>query len=115
MLEQLREAGVRVQAYIVFFCMALLSAFRADKAKTEKAEQKTHGLGMTRYRRELERSNRDKVAVFSGRHFGIFRIFEFGLLAGIRIREREILGDTTDSVLSRYGVVRPPPDAINSS
>jgi hypothetical protein len=109
------EAGVRVQAYFVFFCMALMSAFRADKAKTAQANQKSASLGMTRYRRELEKNNRDKVAVFIGAHFGIFRNFEVCLLAGIRIRERAILGDSVDSVLARCGVTRPLTDPLNSS
>ena len=109
------EAGVRAQAYFVFFCMALVSAFRAHKEKTEKPGQRTSDLGVTRYRRELERQNRDKVAVFIGPHFGIFRSFEFGLLLGAHIRERAILGDTVDSVLARCGVVRPTFDSPDSS
>lgn len=110
------EAAVRVQAYFVFFCMALVSAFRAHKAKAQKKPTSDRvELGITRYRRELERNNRDKVAVFIGPHFGIFRSFEFALLAGINIRERAILGETVDSVLARCGVVRPPPKELNSS
>ena len=109
------EAGVRAQAYFVFFCMALVSAFRAHKEKTEKPGQRTSDLGVTRYRRELERQNRDKVAVFIGSHFGIFRSFEFGLLLGAHIRERAILGDSVDTVLARCGVMRPPPDRPDSS
>ncbi len=109
------EAGVRVQAYFVFFCMALISAFRAHKEQTEKPGRKTSELGVTRYRRELEKHNRDKVAVFIGPHFGIFRSFEFGLLLGAQIRERAILGDTVDSVLARCGVTRPPHDSTDSS
>ena len=101
------EAGVRVQAYFVFFCMALVSAFRAQKASADQAARRGADHGVTRYRRELEMQNRDKVAVFIGPRFGIFRSFEFGLLAGVSIREREILGDTVDSVLLRCGVVRP--------
>lgn len=60
-------------------------------------------------------ANRDKVVVFIGPHFGIFRSFEFGLLLGASIRERALLGHTVDSVLERCGVVRPPPDSPDSS
>lgn len=109
------EAGVRVQAYFVFFCMALVSAFRAHMEKTDKPNQKTADLGITRYRRQLERQNRDKVAVFIGPHFGIFRSFELCLLVGVQVRERAILGDTVDSVLERCGVVRPPTESPDSS
>lgn len=109
------QAGVRVHAYFVFFCMALVSAFRAHKAKTTTSEPQTDDLGITRYRRELEVQNRDKAVVFIGPHFGIFRSFEFGLLLGANIRERAILGDTVDSVLARCGVARRPPDPADSS
>jgi len=109
------EAGVRVQTYFVFFCMSLVSAFRAHKAQTDKASQRQTELGATRYRRELERQNRDKVAVFIGPHFGIFRSFEVCLLVGINIREHSILGHTVDSVLERCGVVRPLPNLVDSS
>ncbi|MFH0901769.1 MAG: hypothetical protein V2A73_14160 [Pseudomonadota bacterium] len=101
--------------HTLFFCMALVSAFRAYKAKAEKPNQKTVDYGLTRYRRELERENRDKVAVFVGDHFGIFRSFEFGLLLGASIRERAILGDTVDTVLKRCGVARPPSATLDSS
>lgn len=109
------EAGVRVQAYVVFFCMALVSAFRAHKAKTSKHGPNADELGITRYRREIELHNRDKVAVFIGPHFGMFRSFEFGLLLGATIRERAIVGDTVDSVLARCGVARCPPAPSDSS
>ena len=108
------QAGVRVQAYFVFLAMALMSAFRAHKEKTSLTAPH-HDLGITRYRRELEVQNRDKVAVFIGPHFGIFRSFELALLLGATIRERAILGDTVDSVLARCGVARRPPDPADSS
>ena len=65
-------------------------------------------LGITRYRRALERDNRDKVVVFIGERFGIFRSYEFALLVGVTVKERERMGDTAESVLRRYGVL--PPD-----
>lgn len=102
------EAGVRVQAYFVFVCMALVTAFRAYKAKTDKAERRGEDTGISRYRRELTVANRDKVVVFIGDAFGIFRNFEFALLAGITIRERALIGESVQTVLQRYGVARPP-------
>ena len=98
------EAGVRVHAYFVFACMALVSAFRLSKAKADEAEQRGQETGIHRYRRRLEMENRDKMAVFIGDHFGIFRSFEFALLLGARVRERELMGETTATVLQRYGV-----------
>lgn len=98
------EAGVRVHTYFVFACMALMAGFRIHKAKTDEAERRGQQTGIFRYRRQLEAQNRDKVAVFVGDHFGIFRTFEMMLLVGVHVREREILGETTQTVLERYGV-----------
>ena len=60
------EAGMRVHAYFVFFCMALVAAFRLYKAKTDAAERRGQDTGIARYRRQLEMYNRDKVVVFVG-------------------------------------------------
>ena len=97
------ESGVRVHTYFVFACMALVAGFRAYKAKADEAKQRGRETGIHRYRRRLEMENRDKVAVFIGDHFGIFRSFEFALLGGMRVREREIMGETPQTVLRRYG------------
>jgi len=105
------EAGVRVHASFVFMCMALVAGFRAYKSKTDEAERRGQDTGITRYRRELERNNRDKLIVFIGAHFGIFRSYEFALLVGITVRDREASGETTATVLARYaGIASQPPD-----
>ena len=96
------EAGVRVHAFFVFVCMALVVGLRAYKSKTDEAERRGQDTGITRYRRKLEVQNRDKVAVFIGEHFGVFRSFEVMLLVGVRVREREIMGETVETVLARY-------------
>lgn len=98
------EAGVRVHAYFVFFCMALIESFRLYRAKAEKAECQGVDIGIARYRRSLELQNRDKVLVFIGEHFGIFRNFEFALLLGAQVRERALMGETVHAVLRRFGV-----------
>lgn len=98
------EAGVRVHTYFVFACMALVAGFRAYKAKADQAKQRGQETGIHRYRRRLEMENRDKLAVFIGDHFGIFRSFEFALLVGVRVQERELMGETPETVLRRYGV-----------
>lgn len=103
------EAGLRVHAYFVFICMALMEGFRAYKSKTDEAERRGQDTGITRYRRKLEVLNRDKVAVFIGEHFGIFRNFEFALLVGVTVRDREIMGETVETVLARYGGHPPDP------
>jgi hypothetical protein len=96
------EAGMRVQAYFVFLCMALVAAFRLERARSGKAEQRGVETGMSRYRRELEQQNADKVVVFIGKHFGIFRHWEFALLAGLAVRDRELMGESAATVLHRY-------------
>ncbi len=103
------EAGVRVHAFFVMLCMALVAGFRLHKAKTDEAERRGQDTGITRYRRELERRNRDRVVVFQGEHFGVFRNWEVMLLLGGNVREREQMGDTVQSVLARYGASLPQP------
>ena len=53
--------------------------------------------------------NRDRVVVFLGEHFGIFRNWEVLLLVGVKILERELMGDSAQSVLARRGVQLPDP------
>jgi hypothetical protein len=108
------EAGVRVHAYFVFLCMALVAGFRAAKAKAEEAERRGQELGITRYRRQLYVRNRDKLAVFTGAFFGIFRSYEVMLLAGLTVRDREAMGESTETVLARYGVLAPGPPVDTS-
>jgi hypothetical protein len=98
------EAAVRVHAYFVFFCMALVEAFRAHEVACDEAASRGEDTGIARYRRNLEKQNRDKVVVFVGEHFGIFRSFEFALLSGVQVRERALMGDSAQSVLRRLGV-----------
>lgn len=97
------ESGVRVQAYFVFVCMALVAGFRAFKSKTDEAERRGQETGITRYRRQLAASNRDRLLVFIGEHFAILRSYEFALLIGVRVREREATGESVEVVLRRYG------------
>lgn len=82
------EAGVRVQAYFVFTCMALVTAFRMYRDKAEETESRGRQTGIGRYRRGLEARNRDKVIVFCGEHFGIFRNFELLELCGVKVHLR---------------------------
>lgn len=101
------EAGVRVQAYFVFLCMALVAGFRAHKSKTDAAERRGQDTGIARYRRELAARNRDRLLIFIDTHYAIVRSYEFALLLGVTVREREAQGETTETVLRRYGVTPP--------
>jgi len=95
------EAGVRVHAYFVFTCMALVTALRLHQQAAEAAEQRGEETGIGRFRRQLEARSRDKVIVFCGAHFGIFRNHEVFLLLGIPVRERALLGESAQTVLAR--------------
>ena len=53
------EAAVHVHTFMVFMLMALMAAFRARQASEEQAAAQGHDTGMERYRREVERANRD--------------------------------------------------------
>ncbi len=106
------EAGVRVQAYFVFLCMALMAGFRAHKSASDAAERRGQDTGIARYRRQLASSNRDRMLVIIGAHYAVLRSAEFALLVGVSVRDREALGDTVEAVLRRYGV---PVAATNTS
>ncbi|MGH9363693.1 MAG: transposase [Thermoanaerobaculia bacterium] len=97
------EAGMRVHAYFVFTCMALVVAFRLHQEQAEEAERRGEETGIGRFRRQLEMKNRDKVVVFCGEHFGIFRNFEVVMLLGATVRDRALMGETVRTVLDRYG------------
>lgn len=100
------EAGMRVQAYFVFLCMALVAAFRMHKDASDEAERKGEDTGIARYRRALELENRIKIVVFCGQHFGIFRNFELPMLLGALVRDRALMGETAQTVLQRYGAFK---------
>jgi len=95
------EAGMRTHAYFVFACMALVTAFRLHQQQAEEAESRGEETGIGRYRRQLEAANRDKVIVFCGERFGIFRNYEVFLLVGIPVRERAMMGESAETVLAR--------------
>ena len=101
------ESGVRVQAVFVFVCMALVAGFRAHKSKTDESERRGQDTGIARYRRELAASNRDKLMVFIGAHYATLRSYEFALLTGVTVRERQATGETVEAVLQRYRATPP--------
>jgi hypothetical protein len=95
------EAGMRLHAYFVFTCMALVAAFRLHLEQAEEAERRGEDTGIGRFRRQLEMKNRDKVVVFCGEHFGVFRNFEVIMLLGGTVRDRALMGETVQTVLHR--------------
>jgi DDE family transposase len=99
------EAGMRVHAYFVFMCMGLVAAFRSYKQQALAAALKGEDTGIARFRRQLELKNRDKVVVFCGEHFGIYRNFELVMLLGAMVRDRALMGESQRTVLQRYGAL----------
>jgi hypothetical protein len=94
-------AGMLVWTYFVFLCMAVVTAFRTEKARAEAASMRGEETGMSRYRRALARENRDKVAVFIGEAYGVMRSWEFAILAGVVVREHAERGETAEQILAR--------------
>ncbi len=61
------------------------------------------GEGPLRWRRRLQRENRDLVIVFAGQHYGIFHAAELLVLAGVRVRDLPPHRGSRDDILRRYG------------
>jgi hypothetical protein len=108
------EAGVRVQAYFVFMCMALIKGFRKYRKEADEAEARNEEIGITRYRRQLKVTNYGKLIVFCGNHFGIFKNHEVMLLLGAKVRESALAGETAESVLTHY-CAKPDTSGIGST
>ncbi len=98
---------MRAHACFVFTCMALVTAFRGHSQAAEEAEIRGEETGIGRYRRQLEARNRDKVIVFCGDRFGIFRNHEMLLLIGASVRECALMGESAQTVLARFRVKAP--------
>ena len=89
------------QAYFVFWCMALVTAFRQYRQQSEQAERRGEQTGIGTFRRHLKAANRDKVIIFCAGHFGIFRNFEVVMLLGGLVRDRAMMGESAQTVLER--------------
>jgi hypothetical protein len=61
------------------------------------------GQGTLRWRRQLQRENRDKVIVFIAQQYGIFDTHEFLVLSGVPLRELPPHLGSHEDVLRRYG------------
>jgi len=97
------ERAVYLHAFMVFMLMALMAAFRARQEAEEQAVAQGQETGMERYRREIERANRNKVLVREGDCYAVLWAWEFAVLAGIQLRKRP--AESAQSILERYGVV----------
>ncbi len=75
----------------------------ADQQENFLAHSLLDGQGTLRWRRQLQRENRDKVIVFIGKQYGIFDTHEFLVLSGIPLRELPPHLGSREDVLRRYG------------
>jgi len=82
--------------------MAVVTAFRLHRKAVEEPGRRREETGIGRFRRRLDAQHNDKVIVFCGDRFGIFRNHEAFLLVGISVRERELMGEPAETVLARY-------------
>jgi len=83
--------------------MALMAAFRAQEKVDNKAL--AHGnkdTRMGRYRREVERANRDKVPVRDGECYAVLWAWELAVLGGIQLRWHDT--ESVEAIVARYGV-----------
>jgi hypothetical protein len=82
---------------------------RPQSATEQRLALLTHNLlggqGPQRWRRQLQRENRDKVIVFVGPHYGIFDTHVFLVLTGIPLRQLPPHLDSRAEILRRYGCV----------
>jgi hypothetical protein len=67
------------------------------------SHEQLEGQGPLRWRRHLQRANRDKVIVFIGHLYGIFYTSELLILAGVPVRELPPHLGSRDDILRRYG------------
>lgn len=95
------EAAVYVHTFMVFMMMALVTAFRARQQMDNDAVAQGQDTGMERYRREVERANRDKVLVREGKCYAVLWAWEFAALAGVRLRHHAT--ENVETILQRYG------------
>ncbi|MEW6670012.1 MAG: hypothetical protein AB1512_32785 [Thermodesulfobacteriota bacterium] len=99
------EQAVHLHVHFVFMLMGLLAAFRAQERSDAKGEIRGQDTGMGRYRREVERANREKVLVREGECYGVMFSWELAIVAGLKLRWRP--SESVESVLERYGVSCP--------
>jgi hypothetical protein len=74
----------------------------ADKKSDFLAHSLLNGQGTHRWRRQLQRENRDKVIVFIGNQYGIFDTHEFLILSGVPLRALPPHLGSREDVLRRY-------------
>jgi len=75
----------------------------ADQLGDFLAHSLLGGQGPLRWRRQLQRENRDKVIVFIGQQYGIFDTHEFLVLSGVPLRTLPPHLGSRQDVLRRYG------------
>ena len=93
----------------MFTCLALVTDFRLHRHAGEEAGRRGEETGIGRFRRQLEAQNNDKMIVFYGDCFGIFRNYKVFLLVGISVRERALMGEPAESVLARIRMLAAEP------
>lgn len=74
----------------------------SDKKGDFLAHSLLNGQGTRRWRRQLQRENRDKVIIFIGNQYGIFDTHEFLILSGVPLRALPPHLGSREDVLRRY-------------
>jgi hypothetical protein len=86
-----------------FILMALMAAKRSHEEAGNQALARGKDTGMERYRREVERANRDKVLVQDGESYAVLWAWELAMLDGMRQRWHD--RESMETILACYGVL----------
>ena len=81
----------------------------ADDVDTPFSHHLLDAQGVQRWRRQLQRENRDKLIVFIEDHYGIFDTHEFLVLTGVPLRTIPPHLGAREDILRRYGCLEHPP------
>jgi hypothetical protein len=101
---QKNERGVMVHSFLVMLMLALTTAYRIETKQIESVHEYKSQKGVRKWRRELKEENRDKVIVFVGDKYGIYWVWEFAMMLGLKVKEAPEGAKTEQEVLGKYGV-----------
>ncbi len=110
------EAAVIVHCHFTLLVMGLCTAFRLWQAQEAtgvsgqtQRQPDLHasllgGEGTARWRLRLKEANRDKVIIFVGQAYGIFKMAELAILTGLPLRRLPAHLGSPQDILLRYGI-----------
>jgi hypothetical protein len=101
---QKNERGVRVHSYLVMLVLALTTAYRIETKQIESVHEYKSQKGVRKWRRELKEENRDKVIVFVGNKYGIYWVWDFAMMLGLKVKDVLDGAKTEPERLEKYAL-----------